>query len=584
MAAAKKRKKREKSAGSKSKTQTKLEKMGYQATDISVKELRQALKEGSRYAELEDWENALPHLLKVWDAMPDDVPLLTLIAQGLARLGVREQAIQVLERALSVNEPTVDICTIMQSLALEMEMFEVAVKVGLQIIAMDPHAARHYVNLATAYSGMKAYDESIDMLQQILPMFPENADLWNVLATQVRARDGAEAADVFFEEALRLSPNDFKIISNYAQSFSLRQDYDKALEMSLRAIEVNGENPEPRVSAGQIYFLQGDMKNGWEHYSHRLSNRRKITQTQLYTHGLEEWKGQDLEGKSVLVAAEQGIGDEVMFGNFLPFLHERVEKMAIGCDRRLVSIYQRRFPDAVVSPFVDQIKAGYRYRTFPLIQRPMQDGELDLDYAIPLASAARYDWQDKDDIKCHEDGFLTADIEKTIAFKFRIGALGGKPKVGIAWRSGMIAPERRGMYAGINELEKIFQLKDQVEFINLQYGDCTQELADFKDKLGVTVHDFDDVDLKLDIEANLAIMANCDAVIGGFSAPGMFAMSLGRPCMLMGKAPPWYAFGQKTKIPFVKDATYTSAMNGKSWDEMMSEVKAWLVSRLDLEG
>jgi len=582
MATARKRQAKAKTAAPAQKS--KLEKLGYQDADITVKGLRNALKQGTKYAELEDWEKALPHLLKAWDAMPDDIPLLTLIAHGLSRLGVREFAIEVLERALSQGEPTVDICTIMQNLAIEMGMYEVAAKLGLQLIAMDPDAPRHYVNLATAYSGLRTFDESIDMLQGILPIFPENADLWNVLATQVRERDGAPAADVFFEEALRLSPDDYKIASNYAQSFSMRQDYDAALEMNMRAVRANPESPEPRMGVAQISFLRGEMQTGWEHYECRLSPRRKITQTQLYTHGLEEWTGQDLAGKSLLIAAEQGIGDEVMFGNFLPYLYERVKKLAIGCDNRLVSIYQRRFPDAIVSPYVDHFQNGYRYRSFPYIQKPMKDGELHMDYAVPVAGAPRYDWTSPENIKCHPDGFIFADPELTEKFNARIAKLGDKPKVGLAWRSGVVSGDRAGMYAEAEQLAKVFAYKDQVEFINLQYGDCAEELQDFKERFGVTVHNFTDVDLKADIEANLAIMENCDVMIGGFSAPGMFAMSLGRPCVLMGKAPPWYVFGAKEKIPFVKDATYTSALNGRNWDDIMADVESWMVSRLGLTG
>ncbi|MFC3051245.1 tetratricopeptide repeat protein [Kordiimonas pumila] len=582
MATARKRKTQQKAAAPKKKT--KLEKLGFQDVDMSIKELRQSLNKGIKYAEAEDWENALPPLLKAWDAMPDDIGVLTLIAQGLSRLGVREYAIKVLERALSQHEPTIDLCTIMQTLALDMGMYEVASKLGLQLIAMEPNAPRHYVNLATAYTGMNAFDESIEMLQAILPVFPDTADLWNVLATQVRARDGAAAADVFFDEALRLNPDDFKVISNYAQSFTARLEYDKALAMNLRAVEVNPSNPEPRMGVAQISFMKGDMKTGWENYKHRLSPRRKITQTQIYTHGLEEWQGENLEGKAVLVAAEQGIGDEVMFGNYLPYLYERAAKLAIGCDRRLVSIYQRRFPDAIVSAYVDQIKAGYRYRTFPFIQGPMQKGELHMDYAIPLASAPMYDWLTKDDVKCHPDTFLVADPVRAADFKSRLQALGDKPKVGLAWRSGLMAADRVGIYAGIDELAPLFAYKDQVDFVNLQYGDCTHELLEMKERYGVTVHNFEDVNLKADIEANLAIMENCDIMIGACSAPGIFSMSLGRPTMLMHKVPPWYCYGQQNSIPFVKDCHFSSGLQGHDWAEIMEEVRKWMVSRLNLKG
>ena len=561
---------------------TKLEKAGLAKADISIGELRKALKLGHRYAEEENWEKALPPLLVAWEAMPDDVALLTLIAQGLSRLGVREHALAVLERALAVSEPSEDILTIMVNLSLEMEMYEVAVKVGQQLIAMNPSLPNAYVNLAVGYTGLGKFDESIDMLQQVLPLFPEYSDLWNVLATQVRERDGVEASSVFFEEALRLNPTDLKVISNYAISFVQSGDFKRALELNLRAVELNPDIPEPHIGAGQLLFLEGQMAEGWKHYQYRLNTRRKQNQTQIYTHGIEAWQGQSLEGKTLFICAEQGIGDEVMFGNYLPFLYERAEKLIIGCEHRLVSLYKRRFPNAIIDFYMDEFNQGYRYRYFPNVQNRINTGELAVDYAIPLADALSYEWTKPDAIKPHVDGFLKPCPEKQAEYKERLTALGPKPKIGLAWRSGVVAQQRNYLYSPIENFGPLMGLADKVDFVNLQYGDVTEELAKFERLYGAKVYNFDEVNLKTDIEANVAIASTLDLVVSCCSAPGMFALSSGCPTILTSSHRPWWCFGHDKKVPFAKDAEYTVSEGQVDWHDIMQRVTERVSERLCL--
>ena len=577
--ASKKSKKRQESP---SRQKTKLEKLGLVDSGRSLGEIRKAMKVGRQHAERGEWADAVKHLLIAWDAMPEDLAILTILSHALVQLGVREHAIHVLQRALEFHEPNAELISVMLTLSLEMGMFDVAHKLGQQLILLEPNNPTHYVNLATAYSGLNKYDESIAMLQQTLPLFPESSDLWNVLATQVRERNGVDAADIFFEEALRLNPTDPKILSNYSISFVQRGMFDKALELSMRAVEIQPEQSEPNISIGQINFLKGDLKTGWKAYEHRLDARRKQNQTQIYTHGVETWEGQDLGGKTLFVTSEQGIGDEVMFGNFLPFLYERAEKLVIGCDRRLVSLYQRRFPDATVDFHIDQFQQGYRYRYFPHVQKAMKEGELKIDYAIPVASSAKFDWVATSEIKAHSAGFLKPDPEREAEFRKQMGAISNKPKVGLAWRSGIITQQRAYLYSPLESLSPLLAHADKVDFINLQYGEVTAELQQIKELHGVDVHVLEGVDLKADIEANIAIAANCDMVVSSNSAPGMFALSSGRPTIATSPVLPWWCFGTDGRVPFAAEAECVVGKETVDWAEIMQRVADKVAARLVL--
>lgn len=561
---------------------TKMEKLGFVDTGISVRDLRKALKRGQEFAQNQEWEKALPELLTAWDAMPEDIAVLTLLSHSLSQLGVRDKAVMVLERTLSIHGATPEILGVMLNLALELAMYDVAVKLCMILIDGNPNHANHYVNLATAYTGTNELDKSIDMLQSVLPMFPEDSNLWNVLATQVRSRDGVDASSVFFEEALRLAPNDFKILSNYGHSLLMKGDWDKALELDLKAIEANPKSPEPRLGAAQLLFYAGRLEEAWEHYEFRLSTRRKTNQTQIYTHDIPMWQGQSLEDKTLMVTAEQGIGDEVMFGNALPFVYDRAKKLIIGCDYRLVEIYQRRFPNAHVERYIDKMVSGYRYRSFPKAQHYHKEGEMVIDYAVPICSLPKYDWLSLDTVKPHPEGFMHADPEKVAAMKERLAKISDKPKIALGWRSGLMNSERAYAYATIQALGPLQEIADQVDFINIQYGDVSDELMKAKDLFGLTIHNLEGVDLKMDIDANLAIMEACDLVICSCSAPGQFAVAAGVPTILMASVKVWWAFGGGDKVLFAKDGELVYGEEKLDWNDLMTKITNRAKERLSL--
>ncbi|MDA7569443.1 hypothetical protein N8742_07030 [Emcibacteraceae bacterium] len=75
-------------------------------------------------------------------------------------------------------------------------------------------------------------------------------------------------------------------------------------------------------------------------------------------------------------------------------------------------------------------------------------------------------------------------------------------------------------YADLMEWSPI--LKEQnINFVNVQYGDCQKELDDFEDKTGIKIYNFEDLNLKDDFESTTAMMQNLDLVIGPASAPLM---------------------------------------------------------------
>src|SRR5690606_6373231 len=119
--------------------------------------------------------------------------------------------------------------------------------------------------------------------------------------------------------------------------------------------------------------------------------------------------------------------------------------------------------------------------------------------------------------------FLTPDPARVADFREQLARLPGR-KVGLCWRSMMLGAKRAKYFSPIDGWAPVLQTPG-VTFINLQYGDCAEELARAASRHGVTVHALDGLDLKNDIDGAAALCAALDLVISAPTAAAATAAS-----------------------------------------------------------
>jgi ADP-heptose:LPS heptosyltransferase len=113
-----------------------------------------------------------------------------------------------------------------------------------------------------------------------------------------------------------------------------------------------------------------------------------------------------------------------------------------------------------------------------------------------------------------------------------------------------------------------------VDFINLQYGDCAAERQLVQEKFGVTIHHWDDVDLKNDLEDVAALSKVVDLAVGPASAPGMFSMAVGTPTWWLLPIRPWWSFGRTDVPPFFPKGRLMIGHVDDPWTELMPRLAA----------
>ncbi len=260
---------------------------------------------------------------------------------------------------------------------------------GLYIQAC-PESPLGYNNLGSVQSDLGQESTAIETLRAALYRMPTEAVLWNSLATVLAENGRVEESLVFYHEAIRLDPDFARLYHNLGYAYShlgrlgdALGAYDEALA---RAVEFN-ERMEGRHSRSICLLGMGRIEDGFREFEIRNDKRFRA-----YVHHMIKaplWKGEPLDGKRIAVIGEQGLGDEFMFANILPDLQRAVGddgKLQIAVDPRLVTLFQRSFPEAEIGIYEDRTlidKDGNKALRF--VPFAVEDGEP--DYWAPMGSA-----------------------------------------------------------------------------------------------------------------------------------------------------------------------------------------------------
>ncbi|HEY2761310.1 MAG TPA: tetratricopeptide repeat protein, partial [Pirellulales bacterium] len=251
------------------------------------------------------------------------------------------------------------------------------------------------------------------------------------------------------------------------------------------------------------------------------------------------WDGSPLEGKTIVVHAEQGLGDEVLFASCFNDVIAAARKTIITCEPRLLKLFQRSFPRATTYPWTRRRD----WSPLPLIEP--------VDWQIPAGSLPAYFRATAESFP-QRSGFLIADQEQVAAWRNRFAALGHGLKVGLSWRAGGKANEGRKRTISLLDWRQILQTPN-VDFVNLQYGDISEDAAEVSRELGVTIHDHEEGDPLVDIDGYAAKIAALDLVISVGNAAVHLAGALDVPAwtmlprvpswrwMVTGDVCPWYS-------------------------------------------
>lgn len=530
------------------------------------------LKKGQKLRDQKKHAEALQFLNAAWKYSDDDPVLLVMISDSLFSIGNKTAAINLMVHAVEANPNNESIALTLGNAALGLEEFQLAQKFYQNFIQLRPSDPVGYNNFATALREDGKIEEAIDFLQNILPVFPDSDQLWNTLAGIVSYRDGPGNAIVFYEESLKLNPENVQTLNNIASALTSNGDIEKAEKVLKKAINLQPELVDPHLNYSFLLLQEKKMSEGWEHYQHRLS--LSAFSDTIRHNKIPYWKGEDIKGKKIAIFAEQGVGDEIMFSWLFDKVIGQAGEVAISCQRRLYDLFKNSFPNAKVSKTEFLI-----YSSTDTTITLFADVDIsEYDYQVLAGDLPYFYWKDYTDISPPPIPTMKPSKSKIEYWQKKIEELPHNVSIGIAWRSGIRLANRSRNYASLLEWEPILKQKN-INIVNIQYGDCENELNEFKNKTGIEIHNLKDLDLRDDFENTTAMMQSLDLVMGPASSPLMQAAFSGVQSWYFTNGLPWWAFGDN--CPAWSDNARIFAKNPNLYwadylSEQAKEVKLWL--------
>jgi Flp pilus assembly protein TadD len=442
-------------------------------------------------------------------------------------------------------------------------------------LALDPCFAHAYANLATVLRGGGAADRAALLQRRALRLQPGFAAAFSGLGLALAALDRpAEAADLQ-ARAIALQPDFAGAQSNRGSAVLALNRVEEAVAAYGRAVRLDPALPDPHRNLGIARLLQGRLAEAWPEYEWRLRCTDSPTPVALPR---PRWDGGPLDGRVILLYAEQGLGDVLQFVRYVPLVAARggrvmlcaprsLERLFAGSGRGLEGV--ERFV-AAGTPL-----SGFDVHT-PLLSLPLAFATtletipaavpyLHADPALVAAWGRRLDAALSMSDGPMSDGPMSDG-------PMADGAPGTVRRVGVVWAGSPGHGNDRNRSLPLAALAPLARLPG-VRLVSLQQGPPLAQLADLP--AGMTVLDpaADGGAAVADFADTAAIIANLDLVVTVDTSVAHLAGALGRPVwVLLPFAPDWrWLLGRDDSPWYPTMRLFRQPAPGR-WDPVLAQV------------
>lgn len=498
-------------------------------------------------------------------------------AIALDKLGLAALALEMYERALRLSPEEPEIYQNLGLLAWRMELYDVAEKFFRIFNRMMPAAIEGPNNLACVLRDKGQTEDAIEVLRAAIYVNQNSSLLWNSLGTVMMEKTDFANALLFYQQALEIEPELARAYHNIGYCKATQGDQIGALESIERAIGMNKLAPhelaESQHARAVSLIALGRLDEAWDAYECR--NNPRYNGATCFSIPCPKWNGEPLTGKRLLLVGEQGLGDEVMFMNAGHDLIDHLGEdghLTIACVPRLVPLFERSFPKAKVTRH-----ATIRNNGVPLRGCPTITNWQDFDFWMPMGSALRVLRRSIDAFPV-SGGFLTPDPARIDHWRGELAKLGPGFKGGLLWKSMLMSAKRSKFYSPFAQWKDTLKTEG-ITWVNLQYGDCTEDLARAEKEFGVKIHQMDGINLKDNLDDLAALCVAMDLVVGPMNATTNIAAGSGAHTAVIGAPNSWPFLGTG-KLPWYPTANVFSPETISDWKPAMSRFNAWLTSQV----
>jgi tetratricopeptide (TPR) repeat protein len=427
--------------------------------------------------------------------------------------------------------------------------FDDALQAYHHAISLRADFAMAHCNLGVALKEQGRFDEAVASYHRAIALEPDYDFAFANLAAVLLEQGKAEEAVIACRRALAIKPDMAIAQFNLGTALKNLCRLDEAIAVFRQAIKLDPGFVEAHFTLGQTLLLNGCFAEGWSEYEWRWRLKEYAWLSNIHgTFHQPRWMGEPLNGRTLLVYAEQGLGDAIQYVRYLPRVVAAGGRVILAVHPPLRKLFAA-VPDVTLVS-LDSVPLPPFDLHCPLLSLPMIFGThlQSIPGGVPYLRAAE------------------GDVER---WRARIG--GAAPRVGIVWSGNPTQRGDRFRSPHLRPVLPLFELPD-ITFVALQVGPGRQDLAttplpaNVLD-LGPEINDLADT---------AAIMSGLDLVITSCTAPLHLAGALGVQTWAMIPASPHFPWllGRNDSLWYPSLRLYRQEAFGTDWSGVVRRIRA----------
>jgi tetratricopeptide (TPR) repeat protein len=492
-------------------------------------------------------EEALASYARAIEVRPDYADALVNHGNVLRELGRLGEALESYDRAIATNPDNINALCNRSVTLKDLGRLEEALASCDRALALQPDLVNGLCNRAAVLDALQRFEEALASCDRAVALRPDYGMAFYYRGAVLHHLDRFEEALACYARGLELQPGYVEGLFNRGITLHELKKFGAALTSFDEALALQPDFIEARFRGALCRLLIGDFDEGWQGFGRRLV--RSFSQPM--------WFGSDdIAGRTILLFAEEGLGDTIQFCRYAPLIAERGARVILEVQpplQRLIS-------------------------TLPGIATTVSNGDSlpDFDvhcplHTLPLALRTRLETIPA------TVPYLSASPQRTTQWRARLGSSRGV-RVGLAWSG---KPTHRGDHRRSMPLRTLLPLLDvEATFVSLQYEarpgdaavlrtcpdllDCSDELRDFSD--------------------TAALVANLDLVITVDTSVAHLAGALAKPVwVLLPFVPDWRWLLDRDDSPWYPTARLFRQDETRTWEGVIARVhtalSAWIEER-----
>lgn len=475
---------------------------------------------------------------------PDDDAVLHLIGLTAYAAGEHARSLRLIERAIRIRESAEYHSN--RGLALQsLGRLDEAIEAFRTSIRLDPAIAESHYNLGTVLDDVGRCDEAAAAYQSALMLRPTYANAHFNLGQTLSRLGRMDEAEAAYRAAVDLMPALADARTNLGNLLMRRGLVAQAAASYQAAVDVAPDDPRAHWNLSLALLMSGDFERGWEEYDWRLRGGDPASARRDFTQPM--WAGEPLQGKTILLHAEQGLGDALHFVRYAPAVAQRGARVVLEVHRPLL-----RLLDGL--PGVARVVA--RGEPLPAF-----------DVHCPLLSLPRVFGTTLDSVPAAAP-YVVPPAEAMQAWKARLGPRKGL-SVGVVWAGN---PKHTNDVNRSLRLAALLPLLDVpgVQAFSLQKdlrpgdSDALAALGARMVDLGPLLDDFVDT---------AAVLANLDLLVTVDTSVAHLAGALGRPAwVLLPFVPDWRWMLDRPDTPWYPTMRLFRQPGPDDWDGAVGQL------------